>query len=169
LVPAELEVALGGTRHLTWEGETAEEGEGEPRPGEAADPREVLSRRGWRLVDALDVGGDLDSYRDYIGDSMGEWSVAKHGYVKGSPGWFSCRSACYLACGRPAVVQDTGFSAALPTGKGLLSFETLDDAVAAIEEVVSHYPVHAEAARAIAEEHFGSDRVLKRLVDEAMR
>lgn len=168
---AVLEVALGPTRHSDWEDETAA-----LPPAAAAlvrahpewGPRELLRAAGWRIVDALALTPDLDSYRDYIARSKAEWSVAKHGYVAGSAGWFSCRSACYLAAARPVVVEDTGFSAVLPTGEGLFAFRDLDEAAAAIVEVEAHYPRHAAAARALAETYFDSDRVLTKLIEDAM-
>jgi hypothetical protein len=126
-----------------------------------------LGHFGWRVVDSMTCGSDLDSYRDYILSSMAEWSVAKQGYVVSRSGWFSCRSACYLAAGRPVVVQDTGFSDILPTGEGLLAFTTLDEAAAAIQEVRADYVRHARAARALAEAYFEAGTVLSRLVDEA--
>ena len=111
---------------------------------------------------------DLDSYRDYVETSMGEWSVAKHGYVTGWSGWFSCRSACYLAAGRPVIVQNTGFPAVIPVGEGVFAFETLEQSGAAIEEVQGNYKRHAKAAHEIAEQYFDSDKVLTRFIDQAM-
>jgi hypothetical protein len=131
-------------------------------------PRQLLEFMGWRVVDATEIGADLDSYRDYVESSKGEWSIAKNAYVVSQPGWFSCRSACYLAAGRPVIVQDTGFASVLPVGEGILPFRSLDEAAAAIEEVEAHYDRHAKAAREIAEAYFDSDRVLTRLIDEAM-
>ena len=131
-------------------------------------PKELLAHRGWRLVDPNDVCPDLDSYRDYITSSRGEWSVAKNGYVEGQSGWFSCRSTCYLAAGRPVIVQDTGFSEVLPVGKGLLSFRDLDGAVEALESVEAAYDEHRDAARALAEEWFDSGKVLTQLIERAM-
>lgn len=131
-------------------------------------PRARFAGRGWRLVDPNMVCPDLDSYRDYVRSSKAEWSVAKNGYVVGRVGWFSCRSACYLAAGRPVVVQDTGFGRVLPTGEGILPFRTLEQAVAGIREVEAHYERHSKAARAIAEECFDSGKILRRLIDEAM-
>src|SRR5262249_10260822 len=96
-------------------------------------------------------------------------SVAKNGYVQGRSGWFSERSACYLAAGRPVVVQDTGFSAVLPVGEGILPFTTMEEAVAAIREVEGNYARQAQAARALAEEYFDSARVLTRLIEEAFQ
>jgi hypothetical protein len=131
-------------------------------------PRELLLRHGWRLVDPAVACPDLDSYRDYVSSSRAEWSVAKHGYVAGAAGWFSCRSACYLAAGKPVVVQDTGFSAVLPTGEGLLAFGTMDEAVEAIAAVERDHDRHARAARDIAEAYFDAATVLTRFVEEAM-
>jgi hypothetical protein len=119
------------------------------------------------VVDPAVVCPDLDSYRDYIESSKGEWSVAKNAYVEARSGWFSERSACYLAAGRPVIVQDTGFSARLPVGEGLLPFTTPDEAVAAVREVEGNYPRHARAARALAEACFEADKVLTRLLEEA--
>jgi hypothetical protein len=131
-------------------------------------PRELLTSNGWRLVDPDEVCLDLDSYHRYIESSKAEWSAAKHGYVQGQSGWFSERSACYLAAGRPVVVQETGFSSVLPVGEGILPFSTIEEAAAGIREVERDYPRHANAARAIAEEYFNSDKVLDRLIDEAL-
>jgi hypothetical protein len=157
---ARLELALGATPHVEWE--TGAE------PGSrAATPAELLAREGWSVVDAERACGDLDGYREYVESSKAEWSVAKNGYVVGRPGWFSCRSACYLAAGRPVVVQDTGFGEVLPTGEGIVPFASEDEAVAAIEDVESRYEVHARAARDIAGEYFDARRVLSRLVEEA--
>jgi hypothetical protein len=128
-------------------------------------PHDLLRHKGWHTVDPSEVCPDLDRYRDYIESSLGEWSVAKNGYVVGQMGWFSCRSACYLAAGRPVVLQDTGH--VLPTGDGLLSFRTLEEAVAQIGAVQEDYVHHSQAARAIAEEYFDSNRVLSKLIDVA--
>ena len=130
-------------------------------------PLDLLNSKGWRVVDPERVCLDFDGYRGYIESSMAEWGVAKNGYVRGQPGWFSDRSACYLAAGRPVVVQDTGFSAVLPTGEGLLPFTTMEGAVEAISTVEADYARHAKAARAIAVEYFDSDKVLTRLIEAA--
>ncbi|HLB27518.1 MAG TPA: glycosyltransferase family 1 protein [Dehalococcoidia bacterium] len=131
-------------------------------------PRDLLAHRGWRVVDPMKVCPDVDSYREYLRTSTAEWSVAKNGYVVGQPGWFSCRSACYLAAGRPAVLQETGFSRVLPTGQGVLPFATVDGAAAAIADVQGDYARHCQAARAIAERWFDSATVLGRLLEQAM-
>ena len=131
-------------------------------------PRALLRRHGWQVVDPNAVCADLQGYRNYIESSMAEWSVAKNGYVVGRPGWFSCRSACYLAAGRPVVVQDTGFSGILPVGEGLLTFRTTEEAIAGITDVRSHYARHARAARGIAEDCFASDTVLTSLIERSL-
>jgi hypothetical protein len=127
----------------------------------------LLEHFGWRVVDSTTCGSDLDSYRRYIQSAMAEWSVAKQGYVTSRSGWFSCRSACYLAAGRPVVVQDTGFSDILPTGEGLMAFTSLDEAVAGIHEVLERYDRHARIAREIAEAYFDAHKVLSRLLEDA--
>jgi hypothetical protein len=132
-------------------------------------PRQLLAHKGWRVVDPAEVCPDLDTYRLYIESSKAEWSVAKNGYVMGQPGWFSCRSACYLAAGRPVAVQETGFSAVLPVGEGLLAFSTVEEAVAAIKEIEANYARHAKAARALAVEYFDAAKVLTWLIDEALQ
>jgi hypothetical protein len=131
-------------------------------------PKALLEEHGWSVAEAGEVSRSIDTYRDYIEGSMGEWSVAKNGYVQGQPGWFSERSACYLAAGRPVVVQDTGLQDVLPTGHGILVFRTLEEAAHAIHEVQSDFSHHSNAARALAGEHFDSASVLSRLVEEAM-
>lgn len=131
-------------------------------------PRDLMQHRGWSLVDPQEVCADFDDYRSYIQGSRAEWSVAKHGYVQGRSGWFSCRSACYLAAGRPVVVQETGFSKVFPVGWGIVPFTDLESAVAGIRSVEENYPRHAEAARSLAEEWFDSAKVLSSLVDRAM-
>jgi hypothetical protein len=130
-------------------------------------PRAELTARGWHLVEAPTVSGDPWSYRDYLARSFAEWSVAKNAYVESRSGWFSCRSACYLALGVPVVVQDTGFGVALPSGAGILKFSTLDEAQAAIATVGAEPERHALAAREIAHEYFDAAKVLTRLIDLA--
>ena len=130
-------------------------------------PRHLLAHKGWRLVNPAEVCPDLDAFRTYTQSSKAEWGVAKNGYVRGQSGWFSERSARYLAAGRPVVVQDTGFSGVLPVGEGILPFTTPDEAVAGIRAVEADYDRHSQAARAIAEEWFDSDKVLSRLIEEA--
>ena len=120
---------------------------------------------GWSVIDSHAVSGGADAYRDYIGGSRGEFSVAKNTYVATRSGWFSCRTACYLAAGRPAVVQDTGFSQILPCGEGLVAFRDIDEAAAGIARIEADYPRHQAAARSLAEEYFASGRVLGDLLE----
>jgi hypothetical protein len=131
-------------------------------------PYEFLTHKGWRVVSPAEVCADLDAYRDYILSSSAEWSVAKNGYVVGQCGWFSCRSACYLAAARPVVVQDTGFGAVLPVGEGILPFSTEEEAVEQIRAVEADTARHARAARALADEWFDSKKILTQLVEGAM-
>lgn len=128
---------------------------------------EALDRGGWQIIDPATVTADPDSYRNFIAGSLGELGIAKSGYVLSRCGWFSDRSACYLASGKPVLAQDTGFGDFLPTGAGLLPFTTEDDAVSGLEEISSAYADHARAARAIAEEHLDSRAVLTRLLERA--
>lgn len=128
-------------------------------------PRERLRSHAWSVVNPLEPTKDLTSYQRYIQASAAEFTVAKHGYVVSACGWFSERSANYLASGRPVVTQDTGFQSWLPTGEGVLSFSDPAEAVAAIDSVRGNYTKHCRAAREIAEESFDSDRVLRSLVD----
>ncbi|MBS1880855.1 MAG: hypothetical protein JST31_15195 [Actinobacteria bacterium] len=131
---------------------------------DAAD-RELLERGGWGLVDPLRQLGDFASYAGYLRGSAAEISIAKQLYVATRGGWFSDRSAAYLASGKPVLAQDTGFGAALPTGLGLLSFEDPAGAAAAAAEVAARPRQHALAARRLAEEHLDAGRVLARLLD----
>ena len=131
--------------------------------GDEAD-RDALIGAGWTLTDPAEGGRDLDAYRAYIGASRAELTIAKGMYVDTRSGWFSDRSACYLASGRPVVAQDTGFGDALPAGDGLLAFSTPDEALAGVEAVAADTPRHARAARALAEEHLDAPRVVERLL-----
>ncbi|HEY6150153.1 MAG TPA: hypothetical protein VIW19_06505 [Gaiellaceae bacterium] len=126
--------------------------------------RALLEQNGWVLVKPVEAAGDPDRYQAYIASSLGELMVAKGIYVETRSGWFSDRSACYLASGRPVLAQDTGLEGLYPLGEGLLPFRTIDDALAAVEVVCGDYARHAAAARAIAEEHFDSDIVLTELL-----
>jgi hypothetical protein len=171
IAPVQMELALSRTRYLEWKAveKNSSQGTGRVKADKSKlAPRDAVTNAGWRVVDAMEACGDLDSYRHYIESSKAEWSVAKNAYVVGQPGWFSERSACYLAAGRPVVVQDVGFARILPVGKGILSFRTLEEAAAAIKEVETNYTQHAQAAREIAEAFFDSDKVLTHLIEEAM-
>jgi hypothetical protein len=133
-------------------------------PNDLAD-REKLQAHGWRLVPPFRMSLDIfGAYPAYFRSSRAEFTVAKDMNVRLRSGWFSERDACYLASGKPVVAQDTGFGNVLPTGQGLFSFTTLDEAVAAIEEINRDYRRHCLAARAIAEEYFEAGKVAARLL-----
>jgi len=130
--------------------------------------RQMLERHGWRVRRALDIskGLDFEAYRGYVCDSRGEFTVAKDQNIRLRSGWFSDRSATYLAVGRPVITQETGFSNILPTGEGLFAFSTMDEILAAVDAINSDYPRHRRAAFEIARAYFGHDVVLKRLLRE---
>lgn len=137
--------------------------------GSPSAPRSMLTRTGWQIRDPLKVTKSPWAYQEYIQQSKAEFSVAKHGYVVSSSGWFSERSACYLASGRPVLTQETGFSKWLKTGEGILAFETQEEALAQIEEINNRYKFHCKAAKEIAEEYFDSRKVLTNLIEEALK
>jgi GT2 family glycosyltransferase len=130
------------------------------------DDRRLLEAKGWRVRPALDFSMDLDAYRSYIAGSRGEFTVAKDQNVRLRTGWFSDRSATYLAAGRPVITQDTGFGDVLPTGEGLFAFSTMDEILEALESIGSDYARHRGAASELARECFDSDEVLGRLLRE---
>jgi hypothetical protein len=135
--------------------------------GGDAPTRSALAARGWRLGDAEALSGDILPYRDYVLGSDGEFTVAKDQNVRLRSGWFSDRSACYLAAGKPVVTQDTGFGDVLPTGRGLFAFRSMDDVVAGLDAIASDPDGHARAAAELATEYFDAERVLRRLLTEA--
>jgi hypothetical protein len=135
-------------------------------PGDNAD-LEALRGHGWRVTDPVAVAGDPDAFRAYVHRSGSEFSVAQGVYVDTRCGWFSDRTTRYLASGKPALVQETGFDRRLPTGEGLIAFRTLDEAVEGAADIVARYPEHSAAARRIAEDHFAADRVLASFCEEA--
>jgi hypothetical protein len=126
----------------------------------------ALSTNGWRLLNPAHVTGSPGAYQQFIQGSKAELGIAKSGYVVSNCGWFSDRSVCYLASGRPVIAQETGFSRHLPTGVGLFCFQNADDVIAAIQQVKGDYPKHAQQARAIAEECFDSRKVLTRFLEQ---
>jgi hypothetical protein len=128
--------------------------------------RAVLLGKGWSVRHALDFSKDLDQYRCYIASSRGEFTVAKDQNIRLRSGWFSDRSATYLAAGRPVVTQETGFGDFLPTGAGLFAFSTIEDVIEAIGAINADYATHSRAAADVAREFFDSDVVLTRLLDE---
>jgi hypothetical protein len=118
-----------------------------------------LRENNWKLVDTDPLGDPMEYYR-YIRGSAAEFTVAKEQYVKPRSGWFSDRSVCYLAAGRPVIMQATGFENIIPTGEGLFSFTTEEGALSAIDAIAGDYERHSKAAREIAEEYFGAERVI---------
>ena len=130
-------------------------------------PQALLRAHGWSTVEAMGVSRTIWEYRDFIHRSRGEFGVAKHTYVATHSGWFSDRTECYLASGRPALVQDTGWTAHLPAGEGLLAFSSPDEALAGIDRINSDYARHARRALDIAREHFDANRVLPPLLEVA--
>jgi hypothetical protein len=133
------------------------------------DVRDRLRAAGWSVRDAgEEVSTEVPTYRAYLTGSRGEFSAAKNAYVRTHSGWFSDRSVCYLAAGRPVVLQDTGFGDWLPTGRGVLAFTSVDEAADRLECVNADYPAHARAAREIAERVFNYRVVLPRLLDAAL-
>lgn len=139
-------------------------------PRETADIRRLVAG-GWSIEDPVQVAGDPWAYRDYIRGSRAEFMVAKSMYVRTSSGWFSDRTACYLASGKPALVQDTGLDGAaasdgrIEAGEGLLLFRTLEEAAWGAREIAGNWERHSRAARALAVEHLDSDKVLDRLLE----
>ena len=131
-------------------------------------PTEMLQQNGWQIIEPAEHLPDPWTYREYLRRSKGEWSVAKEGYVKSRSGWFSCRSACYLALGRPCVLQDTGWSNVYPTGRGLFAFRTMDEALAGINAINADYAAHSRAARQLAGQVFDARTVLAALLAKAV-
>jgi hypothetical protein len=134
-------------------------------PEERAD-LDALESNGWQLVDPASVASTPDDYQRFIQSSKAELGIAKSGYVVSRCGWFSDRSLCYLASGRPVVAQETGFSRFVPTGEGLFAFQGIDDILTAIEALRRDYLRQSRAAREVAEDYFASDRVLDRLLEK---
>jgi len=134
---------------------------------DAAETRDLraLEANGWRLADPRAVAGTPGAYRDYVRSSRAELCVAQQLYVATRSGWLSDRSVCYLASGKPVLAQDTGLADHYPVGEGLLTFSTLEEAAAGIEQIERDYERHSAAARALAEEHFDARKVLGRLLE----
>jgi glycosyltransferase involved in cell wall biosynthesis len=124
----------------------------------------ALRENGWTLLDPATVAATPDDYWRFVQGSWAEFGLTKSGYVLSGSGWFSDRSACYLASGRPVIAQDTGFGRRLPTGTGLFAFSSAEDVVTAFEELEGDYERHRAAARQVAVEHLQSDRVLGELL-----
>jgi len=132
-----------------------------------AKTRANFERRGWRLSSPLQMSVDYWLYRDYIRRSKGEFTVAKDQYVRLNTGWFSDRSVCYLAAGRPVIIQETGFTKIYGGKAGLLSFRSLGEIVDAVKMINADYAKHSRAARALAREFFEAKKVLKSILDHA--
>jgi hypothetical protein len=128
---------------------------------------EKLCAHGWHHVPAAEVAQEIDDYRSYIWNSRAEFTVARDQYVRPRTGWFSDRSACYLASGRPVITQETGFSKFLPTGQGLFAFTTMDEILAAVDAIEADYAAHSEAAREIAVDYFAAEKVVGSLMERA--
>ena len=131
--------------------------------------RQLLLAGGWKLTDSAPISATPASYQAYLRSSKAEFSVAKHAYVSSQSGWFSDRTAGYIAGGRPALIEDTGFSRWLPVGKGVVAFRTREEAVAGLDDMSARYQDHCTSAREIACEYFDSGRVLSRLIETAAR
>jgi len=134
--------------------------------GVSDDERADMRRHGWRVVPSVSLA-EPSAYREYIRASRGEFTVAKDQNIRLRSGWFSDRSACYLAAGRPVITQETGFSKFLPTGKGLFGFKTMDDIVRAIDAVEADYEGNCSAAREIAAEYFAAEKIVGSLMQRA--
>lgn len=128
-------------------------------------PLDMIHQTGWRTIKAPLVTTTGESYLHFIRDSLGEWSIAKNIYVATNSGWFSCRTACYLAAGRPSVVQDTAWSRFLPSGAGLFAFTTMDECVEAIERIASDATKQRQLAYEVAREYLAPDRVLPPMLE----
>ena len=130
-------------------------------------PQQLLAQHGWAPLQAMRVSNTAASYREFIQSSKAEFGVAKHAYVSRRSGWFSDRTECYLAAGRPALVQDTGWSEHVPAGTGLLAFSTPEEAIDGLARLEAEYSVHARRASEVAREHFDATRVLPPLLEKA--
>ncbi len=128
-------------------------------------PADEIRAAGWKLIPALDVSLTVDQYVKYIADSAGEWSIAKNVFVGTRSGWFSCRTACYLAAGRPAVVQDTAWSKYVPSGEGVIAFSTMEECVDGLNRVTAEPIRHRLAAYEIAREYLAADKVLPPMIE----
>lgn len=177
--------STSGKKDITWQGETYlwsksleflkfvsaphKSGETFELATDIKDPptRQKFLNNDWRLVLPHELSSNYHHYRDYLQESKGEFTVAKDQYVRLNTGWFSDRSACYLAAGRPVITQETGFSKHYGDGNGLFGFTTLEEIVEAVRKINMDYPAQCKAAYDIAREYFEAEKVLKRLLDDA--
>jgi hypothetical protein len=127
----------------------------------------LLQQHGWKQRSSIEISRDAHRYRQYIQRSRGEFTVARDQYVRPKTGWFSDRTVCYLAAGRPVITQETGFSKYVPSGNGLFGFTTMDDVLHAIDAIESNYAGHSDAARQIAEQYFDAEKVVGSLMARA--
>ncbi len=143
------------------------DGQFELATGVGEEVQRLLRDHGWRQVDSVAISRDAERYRAYIQQSRGEFTVARDQYVRPNTGWFSDRSVCYLAAGRPVVTQETGFSKFIPTGKGLFGFKTMSDILAAIDAIETDYTGNCRAAAQIAADYFAAEKVVGSLMERA--
>ena len=128
---------------------------------------DALRAQGWQIVDPQTVASDPQAFRQYVQQSAAEFSVAQGIYVDTASGWFADRTVRYLASGKPALVQDTGFTRNIPTGEGLIAFKTLEEAAAGAKQIARNYDQHCRAARSLAQRYFNSDEVLGHFLHNA--
>jgi hypothetical protein len=131
------------------------------------DVRDLLTGHGWRQRGSIEISRDAGLYQRYIEESRGEFTVARDQYVRPHTGWFSDRTACYLAAGRPVITQETGFSKFIPSGQGLFGFRSMEDILRAVDAIESDYPRHCLAARELAAEYFAAEKVVGSLMERA--
>jgi hypothetical protein len=129
---------------------------------------ERILAKGWQMTPAYPVSDTPEHYQQFIADSFGEWSIAKNVYAEPNTGWFSCRTCCYLAAGRPAVVQDTAWSRFIPSGQGVIGFRTMDQALAGLESVRADYARHQKAAYEVARDYLSPKAVLAPMLEAIM-
>ena len=129
---------------------------------------EPITSRNWQVIPAYSISQTPEAYQQFIADSFGEWSIAKNFYVATRSGWFSCRTCCYLAAGRPAVVQDTAWTRYVPSGNGLFAFSNADQAIAGLEAIAGDPEGQRQAAFEVAREYLAPDKVLPQMLDRIM-
>jgi hypothetical protein len=127
---------------------------------------EVITQKGWKILDPSKTIATTKAYQSFIASSYAEFAVAKETYVKSNSGWFSCRSACYLALGKPVITQETSWSRYIPSGLGLFAFSDIEMAINSLNEVKSNYQKHCQGASEIAKEYFDSNKVLNHVISK---
>jgi hypothetical protein len=131
------------------------------------DVQQFLRDHNWKQIEAVALSRDADRYRSYIQNARAEFTVARDQYVRPNTGWFSDRSACYLAAGRPVITQETGFSKFISSGNGLFGWRTMDDVLAAVDAIEADPTGQCRAAREVATEYFAAEKVLASLMERA--